>query len=118
MTTTGFGDIALPGMAGKLTSIVTMIVGISLFVRLAQAIFRPDKVFFRCPHCGLQRHEPDAVHCKACGHLLNIPDEGEIGWRYDAATSAGFTALRCRLSRLPIRISRAPPAVKMSICSL
>jgi len=77
ITTTGYGDLTLPGTAGKLTSIVVMIIGISLFVRLAQAIFRPLKVYFRCPGCGLQRHEPDAVHCKACGHLLNIPDDGE-----------------------------------------
>lgn len=76
VTTTGFGDIVLPGTGGKLASIVIMIIGISLFVRLAQAIFRPTKVHFPCPQCGLQKHEPDAVHCKACGHLLNIPDEG------------------------------------------
>ncbi|MFT4184376.1 MAG: ion channel [Rhizobium sp.] len=74
ITTTGFGDITLPGTLGKLTSIVTMIVGISLFVRLAQAIVRPYKINFACPQCGLQRHDTDAVHCKACGHLLNIPD--------------------------------------------
>jgi len=77
VTTTGFGDITLPGWQGKLTSIVTMIVGISLFVRLAQAVFRPYKVFFRCPRCALERHEPDAVHCKACGQLLAIPDDGD-----------------------------------------
>jgi voltage-gated potassium channel len=76
MTTTGFGDITLPGTFGKLASIVIMIIGISLFVRLAQLIFRPNKVQFPCPQCGLSRHEPDAVHCKACGHLLKIPDEG------------------------------------------
>ena len=74
--TPGFGDITLPGTAGKLTSIVMMIVGISLFVRLAQALVRPFKVTFPCPQCGLSRHDADAVHCKACGHLLNIPDEG------------------------------------------
>lgn len=77
VTTTGFGDITLPGTLGKLTSIVTMIVGISLFVRLAQAIVRPYKVTFSCPQCGLSRHEADAVHCKACGHILNIPDDGD-----------------------------------------
>lgn len=76
VTTTGFGDIVLPGTSGKLASIVIMIIGISLFVRLAQAIFRPAKVHFPCPQCGLQKHEPDAVHCKACGHVLNIPDSG------------------------------------------
>lgn len=76
ITTTGFGDITLPGTLGKLTSIVTMIFGISLFVRLAQAIVRPHKVVYPCPQCGLQRHDADAVHCKACGQVLNIPDEG------------------------------------------
>jgi voltage-gated potassium channel len=76
VTTTGFGDITLEGGWGRLTSIIVMIVGISLFVRLAQAIFKPHKVFFPCPQCGLQKHDPDAVHCKACGHVLNIPDEG------------------------------------------
>ena len=75
-TTTGFGDITLPGTLGKLTSVVTMIVGVSLFVRLAQAVVRPHKVTFPCPRCGLQRHDTDAVHCKACGEVLNIPDEG------------------------------------------
>ncbi len=77
MTTTGFGDITLPGPLGKLTSVVTMIVGISLFVRLAQSIVRPRKVLFPCGKCGLQRHEVDAVHCKACGHLLNIPNNND-----------------------------------------
>ncbi|MGR9172097.1 potassium channel family protein [Rhizobium sp. KDH_Rht_773_N] len=76
VTTTGFGDITLPGTLGKLTSVVTMIVGISLFVRLAQAVVRPHKVTFACHRCGLQRHDADAVHCKACGEVLNIPDEG------------------------------------------
>ena len=74
MTTTGFGDITLPGTAGKLTSVAVMIIGISLFVRRAPAIFRPAKVTYPCPRCGLQRHEPDAVHCKACGQILCIPD--------------------------------------------
>lgn len=77
VTTTGFGDIVLPGIGGKLTSIAIMIIGIALFVKLAQALFRPNKVTFPCPRCALQRHDPDAVHCKACGYLLKIPDEGE-----------------------------------------
>lgn len=76
VTTTGFGDITLPGTWGKMASICIMIVGISLFVKLAQSIFRPNKVRFPCPQCGLQNHDPDAVHCKACGHILNIPDPG------------------------------------------
>ena len=76
LTTTGFGDITLPGNWGRLISIVIMLVGITLFIRLAQTLIRPNKVKFPCPSCGLQKHDPDAVHCKACGLLLNIPDEG------------------------------------------
>lgn len=75
LTTTGYGDILLPGAWGRVLSIITMVVGITLFVRLAQAVFRPHKVRFRCPRCGLGVHDPDAVHCKACGELLNIPND-------------------------------------------
>ena len=78
LTTTGFGDIVLPGTWGRVISIVTMLTGISLFVRLAQALFRPYKIRFTCPTCGLRRHDVDAVHCKACGELLNIPNDDEV----------------------------------------
>ena len=78
LTTTGFGDITLPGTTGRMISVVIMICGVTLFLRLAQILLRPNKVHFPCPACGLQRHEPDAVHCKACGIVLNIPDEGDI----------------------------------------
>ena len=76
LTTTGFGDITLQGQVGRLLTVVIMLAGVTLFLRLAQTLFRPNKVRFDCPGCGLQRHEPDSVHCKACGTLLNIPDEG------------------------------------------
>ena len=76
LTTTGYGDVTLQGTSGRLISVVVMICGVTLFLRLAQVLFRPNKVRFACPTCGLQRHEPDAVHCKACGTTLNIPDEG------------------------------------------
>jgi voltage-gated potassium channel len=76
LTTTGFGDIVLEGTGGRLLAVLIMIFGVSLFIRLAQTIFRPHKVQFSCPHCGLSRHDADAVHCKHCGEVLNIPDEG------------------------------------------
>jgi voltage-gated potassium channel len=76
LTTTGFGDITLPGTVGRLISVVIMICGVTLFFNLARALLTPSKVRFPCPACGLQRHDSNAVHCKACGTLLNIPDEG------------------------------------------
>jgi voltage-gated potassium channel len=76
LTTTGFGDITLPGTTGRLLSVIIMLAGVTLFLRLATALFRPVKVRYTCPSCSLQRHEADAVHCKACGVVLQIPDEG------------------------------------------
>jgi len=76
LTTTGFGDITLPGTIGRLITVVIMIFGVTLFLNLAKALLAPSKVRFPCPICGLQRHDTDAVHCKACGTILNIPDEG------------------------------------------
>jgi len=78
LTTTGFGDITLPGTTGRMISVLIMIFGVTLFLRLATVLFRPYKVRYPCPNCGLSRHDHDAVHCKACGGLLNIPDEGAV----------------------------------------
>lgn len=76
LTTTGFGDITLQGTAGRLITVVIMLLGVTLFLNLLRALLAPTKVRFKCPACGLMRHDTDAVHCKACGQLLNIPDEG------------------------------------------
>ena len=76
LTTTGFGDVILVETEGKILSIVVMIVGVALFLRLVQTIFRPTKVRYECPQCGLTRHDLDAVHCKHCGHELHIRTEG------------------------------------------
>lgn len=76
VTTTGFGDITLEGTVGRLLAILIMIFGVALFIRLAQTVFRPQKVHFECPECGLSRHDADAVHCKHCGTVLHIETEG------------------------------------------
>jgi voltage-gated potassium channel len=78
LTTTGFGDIVLHGTTGRLISVVVMIFGVTLFLGLARALLQPAKVRFQCPTCGLSRHDHDAVHCKACGETLNLPDEGAV----------------------------------------
>ena len=77
LTTTGYGDITPTTTAGKLLSVVIMVVGVALFVRLAGAILRPNKVRYKCPECGLLRHDRDALHCKHCGETLKIETHGE-----------------------------------------
>ena len=76
LTTTGFGDITLVGSTGRLLAVMIMIVGVALFLRLVQTIFRPTKVRHECSTCGLYRHDVDAVHCKHCGQALHIRTEG------------------------------------------
>lgn len=70
LTTTGFGDITLPGAGGRLLSIAVMLCGITLFLNLAQTLLRPHKVNRICEDCGLSRHDADAAHCKSCGASL------------------------------------------------
>ncbi|MEY8840704.1 ion transporter [Cribrihabitans sp. XS_ASV171] len=76
LTTTGFGDITLTGTAGRMLSVLVMIVGVTLFLRLAQVLFRPTKVRETCETCGLSLHDADAVHCKHCGATIHIETEG------------------------------------------
>ncbi len=78
LTTTGFGDITLEGTSGRMLSVAVMIIGVTLFLRLAQVLFRPAKVRFPCPECGLILHDSDAVHCKHCGTTLRIETEGAL----------------------------------------
>ncbi len=76
LTTTGFGDIIMTSGLGRLLSVAIMVVGVALFLRLAKVIFTPAKVRYKCPDCGLMRHDPDAIHCKHCGNELKIESEG------------------------------------------
>ncbi|MEM8580408.1 MAG: potassium channel family protein [Pseudomonadota bacterium] len=76
LTTTGYGDITPTTPTGKLISVLIMIVGVSLFLNLARTIFLPAKVTYTCHSCGLNRHDPDAVHCKHCGDPLRIETKG------------------------------------------
>lgn len=78
LTTTGYGDITPVTIAGKLFSVLIMVVGVALFVQLARAIIQPAKVSHTCGSCGLTKHDLDAVHCKHCGALLKIKTPGMV----------------------------------------
>lgn len=76
LTTTGFGDITLVGNFGRLLSVVIMILGVTLFLQLASALFRARRVHWACKDCGLVEHEADALHCRHCGTPLHRPHRG------------------------------------------
>lgn len=72
LTTVGFGDITPLSDLGKLITILMIVSGIiSIPWQLRDAIRRifltTHKVNVVCKSCGLEYHDRDAVHCKACG---------------------------------------------------
>ena len=69
------GDITLQCTTGRLISVAIMIFRLTVCFNLARAVLRPHKVRFECRDCGLMTHDLDAVHCKACGKMLKIPNE-------------------------------------------
>jgi voltage-gated potassium channel len=76
LTTTGFGDITLVGNLGRFLSVAIMILGVTLFLQLASALFKARRVHWRCADCGLLEHEDDALHCRHCGTALHRPHKG------------------------------------------
>ncbi|MFC7290994.1 ion transporter [Hirschia litorea] len=79
MTTTGYGDVLLVGQGGKVLSIVVMLLGLTLFVRMLQSLIASDeKIDIKCKVCELQGHEADATHCRRCGsHLFVVAEQQE-----------------------------------------
>ena len=77
LTTTGYGDILMEGVWGRLLAVVIMVLGLTLFLRLLRAITLPGgKVDYTCEACRLTRHDPDAIHCKHCGTRIQIETKG------------------------------------------
>jgi len=74
ITTVGFGDIVPVTPAGRWVTMTALVVGLVLIPWQASRIIREwaarDKVNVTCPDCGLAYHDPDASHCKACGHVI------------------------------------------------
>ena len=78
LTTTGYGDIAIVGVQGKIIVIFIMILGVGLFVKLVTSLFKPSKSYYRCSRCGLYKHDRDASHCKHCGKVIHIETDGDV----------------------------------------
>lgn len=76
LTTVGYGDITPLTDAGKMVTIF-MILGGVIFIpwqagKLIKIILvlADEKREVNCNHCGLTRHDLDAVHCKMCGYEI------------------------------------------------
>ncbi|MDS0299760.1 ion transporter [Halogeometricum sp. S1BR25-6] len=74
LTTVGFGDITPVTRAGRWVTVAAVLTAIILVPWQASKIVREwtrrETVDVTCPDCGLTGHDPDASHCKACGHVI------------------------------------------------
>jgi voltage-gated potassium channel len=74
LTTVGFGDITPATRAGRFVTIAAILAGIILIPWQASKIVREwthrEQQNVVCPDCGLEYHDADASHCKACGHVI------------------------------------------------
>lgn len=74
LTTVGFGDITPVTSTGRWITILSIMAGIIIVPYQASKIVKAwssqEKIETKCPECGLKFHDPDASHCKACGHLI------------------------------------------------
>jgi hypothetical protein len=83
LITTGFGDITLRGTTGRLISVVIMIFGVTLFLRLLRSLLQPQKVFDQLATLEAGRGYPVfALHwpvTTACGYRgSNAPSRLEV----------------------------------------
>ncbi|WP_311171685.1 ion transporter [Halobellus ordinarius] len=74
LSTTGFGDIIPVTTAGRWVTVGAILAAIVVIPRQASKFVKEwtskEKVNVTCPQCGLEYHDPDASHCKACGHVI------------------------------------------------
>jgi len=79
LSTVGFGDIAPVTWMGRWVTVLSILVAIILIPWQAGKIIRAwqsaETVDVTCPNCGLTGHDPDASHCKACGHVIYQPHD-------------------------------------------
>lgn len=77
MTTVGYGDIAPRTAIGQFFAAILMILGYGILavptgIVSAELVRAKSPITTQaCPNCGLEGHDPDAMHCKRCGNPLN-----------------------------------------------
>jgi len=80
ISTVGFGDILPVTQFGRWITIAGILAAIIVVPWYGSKIVREwagaDKVPTTCPECGFTGHDPDATHCKACGHVIYQEYEG------------------------------------------
>ena len=84
LSTVGFGDFTPVTAMGRFFTTVMIMCGAVVIPWQVGKLIRmlvmeeSGKIAATCPQCGLSRHDPDASHCKACGHVIFQKYEGDL----------------------------------------
>ena len=84
LSTVGFGDFTATTRMGMFFTTLMIMVGAVVIPwqvgKLIRMLILADtgKKTVTCPQCGLTGHDPDASHCKACGHVIFQKYDGDI----------------------------------------
>ncbi|AWV08424.1 ion transporter [Marilutibacter maris] len=83
MATVGYGDISPETVLGRFFASILILIGYSVIAvptgiytaELASSLREASGAAGHhdargCPECGLEGHDPDALHCRHCGHPL------------------------------------------------
>lgn len=78
LTTVGYGDLSPKTSMGQILASIVMVIGYGIIavptgivsVELAHAVRDKAVSGQACPACGVEGHDPDAIHCKYCGAKL------------------------------------------------
>lgn len=82
LTTVGYGDITPITAVGKMLSAIVMVLGYAI-IAVPTGIVTGELIkkardhrtnTQACRYCGKEGHDDDAVHCKYCGNLINLPE--------------------------------------------
>lgn len=71
VSTTGYGDIIPQTAVGRIFGTMMMLVGITLFLKLASSFSRERKLNKECQNCGLTTHDINSVYCRRCGVAID-----------------------------------------------
>jgi len=75
LATVGYGDITPISALGKAITVIMILSGIALIPwqlgKLIRVLFMEvSKTKIKCHNCGLEEHDPNAIHCNRCGAKL------------------------------------------------
>ena len=83
LTTVGYGDLTPTVWQSQAATMIMIMTGVVVIpwqlTNLARTLLEErNKVEVTCTHCGLQQHDRDASHCKACGNLIYQEYDGSV----------------------------------------